>query len=806
LWTNVTGSWVQTATNATAVVNNTQNTISYTLNSLETVKWNVKVSNSTYGTFASSNYTLIVTNRIAVSPSDDQWVTSGNSQQYLVRTSTGVLYCVYFKQLGGDWAVYVSDSADNGATWVNETLVSTSSSAGYPNYFPSITIDSNNNIHVVWEGTSSSYNIAQIWYSKYNGTAWSNPIVLSTYSGMNNGQQSSPTIAVDSNNHLHVVWYGLATGYSYAQIWDADYNGTAWSTPVRLSTVAGMNSSPILMFPCIVVDSNNNLDVLFRGNATGYANSEIWFTQYNGTWSTPIVVSTYSGMSSNDQISPGLAVDSNNNIYAGWDGKATGYSYNQIWIAKYNGTWQTPVRISTNAGMDSYDQGEPSIAVDAYNRVHVLWHGAATNYADNDKVWYANCTNGVWSTPQCLQPSSGLNTFPNVRWSSYPSFNIPNSRLDYVFTVGTASPYNVTFSYLGLPVAANASKLVLTAGAGQSVIAGQLSGPITVQRQDQYGNPVTSGSLTVTLNSTSPGATFYSDAGNTSATFVNIVNGSSTVSFWYTDTNAGSPTLTASAVGLTSATTSFTITSAPSPPTYSNISISSTFAGQPCSFSSHWSDTYGLSGYIFSTNNTGLWQNTTWTPFSGTSALASVTQNLNSNIGAVIAYVWYANNTNGLWNNTGIQTLTATDSALGLSPFSIISNSTVSEVAFNSTSEVLEFTVSGPSGTTGFTNVTIAKTLIGDISTLKVYLDGNETNYTVNDLTYSWLIHFTYHHSAHKIIMDLVSQQTGPPVAPPIEEVNATTGLVNVLPGGLIAVISTVSTSHGCFRCIIYYL
>jgi hypothetical protein len=184
--------------------------------------------------------------------------------------------------------------------------------------------------------------------------------------------------------------------------------------------------------------------------------------------------------------------------------------------------------------------------------------------------------------------------------------------------------------------------------------------------------------------------------------------------------------------------------------------------------------------------------------------LASVTQTLNSNIGAVIAYVWYANNTNGLWNNTGIQTLTTTDSALGLSPFSIVSNSTVSEVAFNSTSEVLEFTVSGPSGTTGFTNVTIAKTLIGDISTLKVYLDGNETNYTVNDLTYSWLIHFTYHHSTHKIVMNLVSQQTGPSSAPPNEEIDATAGLVNVLASGLIVVISTVSTSHGCFRGIIY--
>jgi subtilase family serine protease len=61
LWTNATGSWVQTATNATAVVNGTQNTLSYALHSLGTVLWNVEVFNSAGGAFASFNYTLSIT-------------------------------------------------------------------------------------------------------------------------------------------------------------------------------------------------------------------------------------------------------------------------------------------------------------------------------------------------------------------------------------------------------------------------------------------------------------------------------------------------------------------------------------------------------------------------------------------------------------------------------------------------------------------------------------------------------------------------------------------------------------------------
>jgi hypothetical protein len=87
-------------------------------------------------------------------------------------------------------------------------------------------------------------------------------------------------------------------------------------------------------------------------------------------------------------------------------------------------------------------------------------------------------------------------------------------------------------------------------------------------------------------------------------------------------------------------------------------------------------------------------------------------------------------------------------------PFSLVSNSTISELAFSSTSQVLSFTAGGPSGTTGFSNVTISKTLIADVSGLEVYLDGTKTSYVVSDLTTSWLIYITYQHSTHKIAMN----------------------------------------------------
>jgi len=444
VWSNATGSWTLTQSNTTALVNNTVNTISYTINTVMTLTWNVKVWNSTVGVFAEANYTLYLTNEpypnYMVDESENVYATAGNSQSKIVANSTGGLWCTYFKYYYGKWQIYVATSDDDGQTWSEIKISTLVNMSEYDQLAPCITIDSNDCLHVVWDGRTDTYSYAQIWYANYT-TSWSTPLRISTSAGMDGIAQSPPAITVDSNDYLHVVWFGGATSYTKSQIWYANYT-TDWSAPLRLSTVAGMDDS-VMKYPCIVVDTSNYLHVIFRGNATGYSYSQIWYTKYTTSWSTPIVISTYTGMDALDQISPALAIASNDFLYAGWHGKATGFTSNQIWIAKYDGTWQTPVRISTYTDMDSYSQEDPTIAVDINNNIHVLWMGKATAFTDYNKVWYAKYDH-LWSTPQCLQ-STGQNQFPNIRWSNYPSFNKPTTRLDYIYTSGTVSPYDIMY-------------------------------------------------------------------------------------------------------------------------------------------------------------------------------------------------------------------------------------------------------------------------------------------------------------------------------------------------------------------------
>jgi len=132
----------------------------------------------------------------------------------------------------------------------------------------------------------------------------------------------------------------------------------------------------------------------------------------------------------------------------------------------------------------------------------------------------------------------------------------------------------------------------------------------------------------------------------------------------------------------------------------------------------------------------------------------------------------------------GTQTINVWSSVL-----SVISNSTISELAFNSTSRVLSFTVSGPNGTIGYTNVTLAKILIEDISELKVYLDGNQINYTAIsiDYDYNWLIHFTYQHSTHKVVIILGLPQAESFIKTPLE-VAAISEIITILAAILLVI------------------
>jgi hypothetical protein len=115
------------------------------------------------------------------------------------------------------------------------------------------------------------------------------------------------------------------------------------------------------------------------------------------------------------------------------------------------------------------------------------------------------------------------------------------------------------------------------------------------------------------------------------------------------------------------------------------------------------------------------------------------------------------------WNGDGTFSGASNSTSLSFLPyegqhkFIVESNSSLTELAFNSTSSELSFTVAGDAGTKGFVKVDIAKELVVKAAGLKVTLDGNNVNYTLTESDEFWTLSFEYSHSTHEIAIHMGS-------------------------------------------------
>lgn len=331
----------------------------------------------------------------------------------LVRTSDGMLYSLYTNFLAGKLQIYVVQSADEGATWTDDTRVSTYPGMENQNHAEyGIAVDGNDYLHVIWRGKATGFTTDdQVWCATYDGV-WNLPVRVSAGDGMEDWPQIRPAIAVDSSDNLHVVWSGRADGYVVAdQVWYSKYTGS-WSVPTRLSTVAGM-STQLQRDASVSIDSANNVHVVWEGRTNGYDKTQIWYTKYTDSWSAPIRISTGGGMEDYPQGGSSIAIDSIDNLHAIWQGKnAVAFGIYHIFYSKYNGGWSVPVYIDSSV---DGNHTQPTIAVSSGD-IHVIWNEYIN--AANTKIWY-NIYTDAWAGQVLLQ-AIGKSVYSNIRWSRWP--------------------------------------------------------------------------------------------------------------------------------------------------------------------------------------------------------------------------------------------------------------------------------------------------------------------------------------------------------------------------------------------------
>lgn len=87
--------------------------------------------------------------------------------------------------------------------------------------------------------------------------------------------------------------------------------------------------------------------------------------------------------------------------------------------------------------------------------------------------------------------------------------------------------------------------------------------------------------------------------------------------------------------------------------------------------------------------------------------------------------------------------------------FTVESNSTIHELAFNATSRELSFTAAGSNGAQGYARVTLPKNIAGDSKSIKAYIDGDLTLCGITSNDDSYILALSYTHSTHTVTINL---------------------------------------------------
>ena len=333
--------------------------------------------------------------------------------------------------------------------------------------FPAITVDSSDNIHVVWTDATnlgSDGSDIDIFYTRYDAltSTWASTDVVSTES---DASSNIPSIVVDLLGNVHVTWedntdYGGTDKDIFYKYYDC--LAEMWSTTEVVST----ESSETSTYPSIGVDSLRNIHITWC-DYTDYLGSgtdaDIFYKRFNAStsmWSTTEVISSIS--TSNSYI-PCLSIDSSDNVHIVWydstDYGGSGTDEDILyrgWNSKAS-TWNLVEVVSTESTLGSR---YPSIFIDNSDKIHVTWSDA-TDYEGSGSDWdifyksYTTLTD--WTTTEIVSAeSSGLSDYPSIAvdpfgivhiaWSdnSYYAETDPYPDIHYKRREVTSSSWSIT--------------------------------------------------------------------------------------------------------------------------------------------------------------------------------------------------------------------------------------------------------------------------------------------------------------------------------------------------------------------------
>jgi len=319
------------------------------------------------------------------------WTAGWSYKPAIAKDSNDSLHVVWSDYTPGPDEIYYKKSTDGGGTWQTKRLTW---SNGY-SYSPNIAIDTSDHIHVVWyDNTDWSSGLYEIYYKKSTngGATWSSTRRIS----WNSGYSKRPEIATDAGGQVHVVWSDDTSGSYEIYHKKSTNGGITWSGVRRLTWLSGSS-----IYPVVCTDSSNNVHVVWHDDTPG--NWEIYYkksTDGGATWITKRL--TWDVSSS---MRPAIATDSKGFVHIVWNG------LNYKRSTDGGNTWE-PKRLISGGRSGS-------IEISSLDNIYVVMESGSEIY------YLKSMNNGLnWTAARRITWNSGESQYPNLTADSGENIHV----------------------------------------------------------------------------------------------------------------------------------------------------------------------------------------------------------------------------------------------------------------------------------------------------------------------------------------------------------------------------------------------
>lgn len=228
----------------------------------------------------------------------------------------------------------------------------------------------------------------------------------------NGAPQRVPSLAIDQNGILYLVWYGADSykneGDRQVKFSKSDDQGKSWNEWRNISQVPGFNGENLWQeHPDILTSSNGNLYVVWEGKDKNSQNQQIKFsksTDMGETWTQWLNIKPSDSAQSRPTI-----LEASGKLYVFAYGKINS-PQSQIYLTTSSNqgqTWSSWQNLSKSV----LDARHVSATVNGKN-ILAVWREGTENL--KSQLYYCLFDGKSWEDPKLVSPSSSYQFFPQT--------------------------------------------------------------------------------------------------------------------------------------------------------------------------------------------------------------------------------------------------------------------------------------------------------------------------------------------------------------------------------------------------------